>query len=551
MSAALASHATVPDLGSYDRIVVAFSGGKDSVASLLTVLEAGVPPERIDVYHHDVDGAGPSYMDWPCTTAYCRAVTQALGVPLYLSWKEGGFLREMLRDGVPTAPICFQTPEGTIGRVGGHGPAGTRLRFPQVTADLNQRWCSAYLKIDVMAALIRNQDRFLDRRTLIVTGERAEESRARAGYATFEPDRSDTRAGTRRRRHVDHWRPVHRLTEAAVWEMLRRHGIVPAPAYRLGWSRLSCIACIFGGADQWASYALPSRRTGSSASPRMRTASGAPSSAAGASAPSPIAAGPTRPWSSSRIWLVSRCSTPGMSRSGCDRRRGPYRPEHSEREQDRAEEGRCRPATCRARVGPGACGALARRAAGRRGEGVPPAMKGDPDACPIEPGWTGPTRPSRPCAPYGARATRRPRSAAAWTPPRTRSWARPIASSCRRGRRRSGLRRRIARSGSTRQPSRQSWPASFQLPVPRRTALPSGRGSTPPASSDASLTASRSPGSPHRQAAGTCQWPIGEPGKAGFHLCGDEPAPGKPYCPSHCGRAYVRPRIAVDAFAAS
>ncbi len=72
-----------------------------------------------------------------------------------------------------------------------------------------------------------------------------------------------------------------------------------------------------------------------------------------------------------------------MSRSGCDRRRGPYRPEHSEREQDRAEEGRCRPATCRARVGPGACGALARRAAGRRGEGVPPAMKGDPDACPI------------------------------------------------------------------------------------------------------------------------------------------------------------------------
>ena len=253
MSAALASHATVPDLKSYDRVVVAFSGGKDSVASLLTVLEAGVPPERIDVYHHDVDGAGPSFMDWPCTTAYCRAVTQALGVPLYLSWKEGGFLREMLRDGVPTAPIRFQTPEGTLGHVGGHGPAGTRLRFPQVAADLNQRWCSAYLKIDVMAALIRNQDRFLDRRTLIVTGERAEESRARAGYATFEPDRSDTRAGTRRRRHVDHWRPVHRLTEAAVWDMLRRHGIVPAPAYRLGWSRLSCIACIFGGADQWAS----------------------------------------------------------------------------------------------------------------------------------------------------------------------------------------------------------------------------------------------------------------------------------------------------------
>ena len=70
---------------------------------------------------------------------------------------------------------------------------------------------------------------------------------------SFEADRSDTRTGTHRRRHVDHWRPVHRLLEPGVWEMLRRHGIVPAPAYRLGWSRLSCLACIFGGSDQWAS----------------------------------------------------------------------------------------------------------------------------------------------------------------------------------------------------------------------------------------------------------------------------------------------------------
>jgi len=241
-----------PDLASYDRFVVAFSGGKDSIASLLTLLDAGVSASRIDCYHHDVDGAGPGFMDWPCTTAYCRAVTQALDMPLYLSWREGGFLREMLRDGTPTAPIRFQTPEGLVQQVGGTGQPGTRLRFPQVTANLNQRWCSAYLKIDCMSALIRAQDRFLGRRTLILTGERAEESTARAHYATFEPDRTDTRDGTRKRRHVDHWRPVHALTERAVWEMMQRYGIVPAPAYRLGWSRLSCIACIFGGNDQWA-----------------------------------------------------------------------------------------------------------------------------------------------------------------------------------------------------------------------------------------------------------------------------------------------------------
>ena len=48
---------------------MAVSGGKDTIASLLKLLGAGVPIDRIDVYHHDVDGAGPVFMDWPCTTA--------------------------------------------------------------------------------------------------------------------------------------------------------------------------------------------------------------------------------------------------------------------------------------------------------------------------------------------------------------------------------------------------------------------------------------------------------------------------------------------------
>jgi hypothetical protein len=33
--------------------------------------------------------------------------------------------------------------------------------------------------------------------------------------------------------------------------IVHRHN--PHPAYRLGWGRLSCRACIFGHADQWAS----------------------------------------------------------------------------------------------------------------------------------------------------------------------------------------------------------------------------------------------------------------------------------------------------------
>lgn len=244
--------ATTPDLASYDHILVCTSGGKDGNASLLAVLEAGADPARIELHHHLVDGKGPAFMDWPSTEGWCRAVAAAFGLPLVLSWREGGFQREMLRDGAPIAPVCVEVAAGAVLRSGGRGPCGTRLRFPQVSADLSQRWCSAYLKIGVMDALICNQDRFLQRRTLVVTGERAEESRARAGYAPFERHRTDTRDGTRRRRYVDHWRPVHAWRSAEVWVALRRHGLRPAPAYRLGFGRFSCLACIFGSADQWA-----------------------------------------------------------------------------------------------------------------------------------------------------------------------------------------------------------------------------------------------------------------------------------------------------------
>ena len=240
-----------PILRSYDHVVLFTSGGKDATACLPHLLEQGVDPDRIELHHHEVDGHGATFMDWPVTGAYVAAQAEAFGLPLFRSWREGGFEREMLRQDAPTAPILFETPHGLM-RAGGAGPRNTRLRFPQVSADLSVRWCSAALKIGVGAALIAGQDRFLGRRTLVVTGERAQESAARARYANFEPHRTDTRGGARRPRHVDHWRPVHGWDEARVWEALRRHGVRPHPAYELGWSRLSCMACIFGSAAQWA-----------------------------------------------------------------------------------------------------------------------------------------------------------------------------------------------------------------------------------------------------------------------------------------------------------
>lgn len=240
-----------PELDTYDRFLVMFSGGKDSLACILHLLEQGVPKEKVELWHHDIDGGDP-FMDWPVTPDYCKKIAAHLKIPIHFSYREGGFRREMLRDNSSTAPVHFDTPTGRMS-AGGDGPKNTRQKFPQVSANLSVRWCSAALKIDVADIALKNDLRFRGSRTLVLTGERAEESSARANYKTFEPHRADLRDGKRYQRHIDHWRPVHAWPEARVWDIIHDHRIVPHPAYYMGWGRLSCMSCIFGNQNQWAS----------------------------------------------------------------------------------------------------------------------------------------------------------------------------------------------------------------------------------------------------------------------------------------------------------
>jgi 3'-phosphoadenosine 5'-phosphosulfate sulfotransferase (PAPS reductase)/FAD synthetase len=246
--------AQAADLRGYDRVAVFFSGGKDSVACVLHLLDMGVPRDRIELHHHLIDGReGSTLMDWPVTEAYCEAFARAFGLRIYFSWKVGGFEREMLRENALTAPIAFERGDGSMSITGGErGDPSTRRKFPQVSSDLAVRWCSAYLKVDVGARIITTEPRFRQGKTLVVTGERAEESAARSRYAMFEPHRCDNRDGVRVRRHIDHWRPVHAWTEAHVWGIIERYRVNVHPAYHLGWGRCSCRSCIFGSANQWA-----------------------------------------------------------------------------------------------------------------------------------------------------------------------------------------------------------------------------------------------------------------------------------------------------------
>jgi 3'-phosphoadenosine 5'-phosphosulfate sulfotransferase (PAPS reductase)/FAD synthetase len=253
MSVAASANRSNPNLRDYDRIVVFFSGGKDSVACVLHLLELGVERSRIELHHHDVDGReGSSLMDWPVTRSYVESAGAALGLQVYFSWKVGGFEREMLRQNCGTAPITFTRGDGSLVTMGGdRSKPNTRRKFPQVTSDLRIRWCSSALKVEVGDRLLNNDERFLEGKTLVVTGERAQESASRSRYATFEPHRRDNRNG-RKRRWIDHWRPVHQWQESEVWAILERWRVFAHPAYWVGLGRASCMACIFGSSRQWA-----------------------------------------------------------------------------------------------------------------------------------------------------------------------------------------------------------------------------------------------------------------------------------------------------------
>jgi 3'-phosphoadenosine 5'-phosphosulfate sulfotransferase (PAPS reductase)/FAD synthetase len=200
----------------FDIVVVAFSGGKDSLACLLHLLDLGVSRTKIELWHHDVDGKSETFFDWPCTESYCRAIASHFKIPIYFSWKDGGFKNELLRENEYSRKTFFETPEGLKTSGGDRGQQLTRRKFPHVGEIKKGRWCSAILKIGVAQTALCNQKRFLGKRTLFITGERAEESASRAKYQEWEEHKSHSA-----KREVTHWRPIHKWSELKVWQIIR------------------------------------------------------------------------------------------------------------------------------------------------------------------------------------------------------------------------------------------------------------------------------------------------------------------------------------------
>lgn len=241
------------DLGFYDLIIVSMSGGKDSIAALLRLIDMGVDLSKVELWHNLVDGnEGKIFMDWKYMDSYNKKLAEAFKLPLYNSWLEHGFEGEMLKNNSRSHRHMVETPDGLLVLDRKQSKDGTRLKYPQQAANLLTRWCSSALKIDVGRRALNNQERLLGKKILFVTGERREESSNRAKYFQMETHLCDCRYGEKAR-YVDSYRPVLEFSEKEVWEIMERYHVAPPVPYRLGWSRSSCMTCIYNSPKVWAS----------------------------------------------------------------------------------------------------------------------------------------------------------------------------------------------------------------------------------------------------------------------------------------------------------
>lgn len=237
------------------KVIVAFSGGKDSIAMFLHLLELGIPVSRIELWHHDVDGHGEDLFDWPVTPAYCTAFAQAFGVTMLFSYREGGIVRRLLRNNEPRGNVWYQTPDFQWHTIPSDPKAiNTGGRWPGISSDLQSRWCSSEVKIDVMSTILSNDARLqgtanAPMEIVVCTGERHDESPKRSQYEELQVYK---KGRFTQKRKVLTWRPIITKNEEYVWDLIKKYRIQPHPCYMLGWSRCSCQLCIFNHASYWA-----------------------------------------------------------------------------------------------------------------------------------------------------------------------------------------------------------------------------------------------------------------------------------------------------------
>lgn len=108
------------------------------------------------------------------------------------------------------------------------------------------RFCTSELKTRPITKFIKNymtQNGFT--KAINCMGIRAEESAARAKKESFKVSKISTKAHS-----IYEWYPLFNFTVGDVWFEIKKAGQQPHELYSKGFSRLSCVFCVFGRVEE-------------------------------------------------------------------------------------------------------------------------------------------------------------------------------------------------------------------------------------------------------------------------------------------------------------
>lgn len=191
-------------LGDYDSVICNFSTGIDSTGILKWAMQ-NFDPSKILL----------SYQDTGFEYDFNRKIV--FDVANYLGIK----------------PLVLTHPKGFLGILEHRG----------MWPSSKNRWCTSYLKSDLMASWITNNRHLLGGRCLYLTGERRDESPGRAKLPALQYHRTHLKT-KRKGSFTCHWyRPVLDFDKGLMFEWGKALGIPAHPCYEY-LTRCSCIACV-------------------------------------------------------------------------------------------------------------------------------------------------------------------------------------------------------------------------------------------------------------------------------------------------------------------
>lgn len=201
----------------WDNVVVSISGGKDSSVLMQYWKENLTHIKNVYFLHAVID------IDWDETKQVVIDQAKHFGVESNLHFVQAV---DMNGKTIGIVDILERTKTKRNGDV-------VENMFPSMAC----RWCTTAVKTGPMDKFCRA----LEGKTLVLIGERHEESTERSKLEAIRFDEKNSKSG----REIYKFSPILPCSEKEVWTIISENKIPVHPCYSLGVSRASCAVCIF------------------------------------------------------------------------------------------------------------------------------------------------------------------------------------------------------------------------------------------------------------------------------------------------------------------